>query len=201
MRNGAPKKRASALIRGRVGEPILKMSPLAAQPAGKIFVIEVPPHSKQGKSNTKAEASRRLKAHLKEMLTPILPALQAHHDRTTGGAICMKVLFLLGSKEPEKDLDNMTKWFWDEFKSLGIDDSSICDLRVMKVRLDTMEQGFIGLTLATVNVKNGDIQSAGFRIGLASKTQDPGNWEERIRIVERVMNEIEQLVEPGFISR
>ncbi len=64
---------------------------------------------------------------------------------TNQSLFMLKVLFCLGKTDPEKDVDNMAKWFMDCWKEVtGIDDAAIGDIRVMKHRFTSRDEGAVG---------------------------------------------------------
>lgn len=124
----------------------------------------------QGLSDSYKAASEHLSAELERRVAPLFEKVD-WPERYAGLEI--KVLFALGRRQPEKDVDNMLKWFLDRLKEASVDDSNICDLRAMKFRLQYRDSGFVGLSLAVHDRFMSDVASAEFAlVHAAEKQQD-----------------------------
>ena len=127
------------------------ISLLATPPTGVIYLFDVPPHTKQYKSDTYEEDTTSLKNLISENLEPIIEKLKAQESDFQGG-IALKVVFIFGKNESEKDLDNMLKWFMDCLKeAVSVDDSLVSDIRALKYREEHREKGLMGITIRTLD--------------------------------------------------
>lgn len=194
-----PKKQEGTVSAGESNEILVALSLLAVQPAGELFLFEIPPYSAQNDTSNKENDSLKLKKELETKLANISPRLRLAHDMK-GASISLKVLFMIGKGEAEKDVDNMLKWFLDIFKvATGADDCAICDLRVLKKRLNH-HKGMIGLSVK-VSGNYGDIERATFEIHSLLKTgTTPNNLDYCLNGVKQVQDKIQDIVEPKFIT-
>lgn len=193
----SPKKRVGQYSAVEEHEILAAVSTLAVQPAGLLFLLDVSPASAQSGTKVNANLTRLLSARLSEVLSEYREVLRVQEGQKLG-ALSMKVLFLLGSVEPEKDIDNMLKWFCDTFKKVSeVDDSVITDLRGMKKRLQSKETGMIGLTLKTNHIGAwGDIENAIMTAMVIAKGETPKNTADLLNVVKMTMDSYQKIYHP-----
>lgn len=189
-----PKKRSSAITASSAEKEAEQMlAALACQPAGEIYLFDVIPQSAQS-SNKKIyqEQSQELKSKLGEVLAPFLGLFKEHEENGKVAGFQMKVLFIIGKNEREKDLDNMLKWFMDCLKSsIAMDDSLISDLRAFKFRCNHHDIGKIGFSIATQHCDRGDWMRASVSLALQagkSKAKSQSELLDAVKIVQEQIN-------------
>ena len=178
-------------------EPLAGLSFLAAQPAGNEFIFDIKPHSAQNKQHADYDTdTANLKNELAQQLAPIIQPLK-EQDANKRGSVAMKVIFLIGKGEAEKDLDNMLKWFLDTFKkAIGTDDAFVSDLRAIKWRLNN-RSGMIGMSIAAgTGMQQGDRIFAQFSAISKAKGKDPGNMQTTKKIIAEVREDIQKRFPP-----
>ena len=179
-------------------EVLVGLSLLAVQPAGNLYLFEVPPHSAQNPSSEKDSDSKLLKTEIVNQLSSISEHLKNAHD-APNGSISLKVVFMIGKGEPEKDVDNMLKWFLDIFKeATGSDDAAISDLRVIKKRLNH-NKGMIGLSVKVPSMSTfGDTETASMLIMPLLNGKTPEDLQQCLDAARIVQERINGLVKPVF---
>ncbi|MDJ0800617.1 MAG: RusA family crossover junction endodeoxyribonuclease [Calothrix sp. MO_167.B12] len=193
----APRTQQGTVSGAEFNELIVGLSLLAVQPAGNIYIFDIPPHSAQSNHNKNfTQNTQKLTDEIQSQLADISLYLQ-NADKEDRGSISLKVIFLIGKGEREKDLDNMLKWFLDCFKkATGIDDAAISDLRAIKKRLN-YHRGMIGITVKVPSLKNfGDVESV---IAMAMpyvQGKTPNTISECIKAVYTVQEQMQNLVKP-----
>jgi len=194
----SPKKQQGTMSAAESNEVLVGLSLLVVQPAGNLYLFEIPPHSAQNNSSEKEKDSRNLKSEIEKQLSSISKHLQNAHD-AKNRSISLKVVFMIGKGESEKDVDNMLKWFLDIFKdSTKTDDSAISDLRVIKKRLN-YHTGMIGLSVKVPSINTfGDTELACMETMLLLKGKTPENLEQCLATARIVQNLINNLVKPTF---
>jgi Holliday junction resolvase RusA-like endonuclease len=190
----SPKKQQGTMSAVESNEVLAGLSALVVQPAGNLYLFEIPPYSAQNNSPSKTIDS----LSLKNEITTKLASISKAHD-APNGSISMKVVFMIGKGESEKDVDNMLKWFLDIFKeATGADDAAISDLRVIKKRLNH-RKGMIGLSVKTSSINTfGDIETAAMQTIINQKGKTPSDLERCLKAVELLQNQMNELLRPKF---
>lgn len=196
-----PRKRSSAINASSAEmEAIQMLAPLACQPAGEIHLFDVIPQSAQSSNKeTYKTQSQELKSKLSEVLAPLLEVFKEHEENGIVAGFQMKVLFIIGKNEREKDLDNMLKWFLDCLKSsIKMDDSLISDLRAFKFRCNHHDIGKIGFSVATQRYDRGDWMRASVLLALQAQKSKEKSQSVLLDAVKIVQEQINEIINPQF---
>ncbi len=173
-------------------ELLIALSALATQPVGDIFYFDIPPCSQQSNKQIKDHFNVFLENEIKSKLDQY-QSIFTKANSISDGHISLKVLFVIGNNEPEKDIDNMLKIFLDNFKlATNMDDSKLTDIRAQKIRINS-RSGFIGISIKTgaTEFTSGDLETSQVLCMTSIKQRPINTIEECLVIVKEVQNIIQ----------
>ena len=178
-------------------EVVYYLSCLATFPLGRLLVFDgIKPQSGQTKdSDQKDKYTRALQECIENEVTPQLADRLETWEEKEIAALEMHILFCLPSKAQEKDLDNMTKWFWDEFKAM-VDDAKFSELRVVKRRFEHRDEGLIAVTVSSAqrDISDYALMWAGMAKAEALKNLDDSEIEQIRESVETLRDWMTEIV-------
>lgn len=101
---------------------------------------------------SKQATNPKIKKEFEDSIKNYLKKTEQTVDYSKEDNLCVLIIFVLGKKDRDKDLDNMSKAFLDSLNNILFpDDSKIIHLNLIKIKDETMENGEIYLNVRKSN--------------------------------------------------